>query len=356
MSLYTVTLYQPDGTLIADISELCLAKSFQVRRNRAEQIDLTLDLNVATDLARTTGLSFAQLFATGYNEVRIARGSRELVGGQLLYTYPRLESNRATLELKAAGFLELLSKRYLFETDTLTYSATDMGQVAWNFIDQTQSKDDGSFGITLGTIQASRTITDSWKPYASSIKDILLGLTDRINGIDIEFTPDKVFNVYYPGIGTDKTELRFGFPGNIRNLGLPIDATTLVNVSINRGAGNGLDVQPIEVRTSDPSTAVYSRREHIDDYPSVVETQTLDDKGDETLRLYATPMAIPEVTIDGTQDPPLGAYWIGDQVRFTVDNQPAFSPIDGQTWRIDEIDVSVDANDHEDITLKVGLN
>ena len=94
----------------------------------------------------------------------------------------------------------------------------------------------------------------------------------------------------------------------------------------------------------------------IDDYPAVSDEATLAELGDETLRLHANPTTIPEVVLDGTKEPFLGSYWIGDRVMFSVDAGPAFSVLNGQVWRINEISVSVDENDHEQITLKVGYS
>ncbi len=355
MSKYLIELFNPDGERLADISAICTSRSFTLRRNRAEDISLALNLEVAQDLARHLGMPFYQLFAAGRTEVRITRDNRPMVGGQLLYVYPQLDSDGATLQLRASGFLDLLSKVYLQAADIGTVTNTDMSQVAWNFITLIQAKTNGDMGITQGTLQTSRTITDTWEPYASSVKEILIGLTERINGIDFEFTPDKVFNVYWPGIGTDKTDLLFSYLGNITTIGLPQDATTLANIIYVRGSGNG-DVQPVETRSSVNSQVAYKRRERIEDYPSINVIATLREKGDETLRLYQTPMMIPSVTLDGTQQPFLGAYWIGDRVRFAVDTDryPAFALLDGQTWRINEISCQLDDTDHENITVKVG--
>lgn len=280
-----------------------------------------------------------------------------MVGGQLAYVHPRLNQEGATLELRANGFLELLSKVYLAASDSGAVTGIDMSTVAWNFIALVQAKTNGDFGITQGTLQTSRSITDSFEPYASSVKEILIGLTERLNGIDFDFSYDRVFNAYYPGLGTDKTELLFSYPGNITSIGLPQDATTLANVSINRGQGNGA-VQLVETRTNTDSMSVYKRRERIDDYPSISVAATLQEKGDETIRLYGSPTMIPQVTIDGTMEPFLGSYWIGDRVRFSIDTDryPAFALLDGQTWRINEITCSIDDTDHEEITLKVGYS
>lgn len=359
-SRYTITLHQPDGSLVADISGLCLRRQFSLRRNRAEQVSLTLHLAAAQDLARRLGTTFDQLFAPGVTELRISRGNRTLLGTQVQYIDPRVDTNSGTLDLRATGFLDILQDRLIQAAflgvnsrGETVYANTDIGAVAWSLISKTQEMVSGELGITQGVIQTSRPISETYQPYGSSIKEALIGLTERINSVDIEFTYDKKFNVYYPGIGTQKTELLFTYPGNIVSLGLPRDATTLVNVSFNRGSGNG-GAQPIETATDAASANTYTRRERIDDYPSISVPATLSEKGQETIRLYARPVAIPGVTLDGTKEPFLGSYWLGDRVRFSVPGQPAFIPLNEQTWRINEIAVAIDDLDHEDITLKVG--
>lgn len=252
-SPYRIEVWNPStNLLVADISDLCTTRHFSVRRNRPEQIDLSLNLKSAQKRAADLATPFNQMFAVGYNDIRIARGNRYLVGGQIDYTRASLEGGSSLLELRAKGYLELLKDRYLIPGDTITYTAADVSAVAWSFINVTQLKTNGSFGMTQGSLAASRAITDTWQPYATSIKDILIAISERLNAIDFEFTPDRVFNTYYPGIGTDKTDLRFSYPGNITSLILPSDATQLINFSINRGSGNG-DTQVVETRTDTKS-------------------------------------------------------------------------------------------------------
>jgi hypothetical protein len=359
-SIYTVELWSPQGQQIADLSPLLLSRHFKATRNRAEVVDLSFDLGQIESYCASLGLSVQQLLGPGYNEIRIRRGSRYLVGAQIQYLLPSLEGDKRTFEVRAVGFLELLKDRFLYPSDgaSLTQTSIDIGQVAWNFINLTQNRTNGSFGFTLGTVQTSRTITDTFQPYATNIRDIIIALTQRNNSIDFSFSADKVFNVYYPQ-GQDKTELRFALPGNIKSLRLPVDASELATLVIARGSGNGADQQVAQTypATATPEQTTYKLREVIDDYPSINVNQTLIDKATEHYRKNATPTVIPEIVLDGNQEPFLGAYWIGDRVPISIDaNQgSAFATLDGQMWRVNEIDVSVDENDAETIRLKVGL-
>ncbi len=356
---YTIEIVSPTGQLIADITQITPAFQYTTRRNRAEDMQFSVDLGAATDLAKTLGMRLWELFAGYINEVRIRRGNRYLMGGQLIYAEPSLSADRRTLAVRATGFLDLFSSRYLLPSTSnggaTHFSSTDIGAVIWSMIQTSQGLSNGDFGVTLGAIQTSRPITEDWQPFASSLSDIFQSQTERVDSVDFAFSYDKKLYVYYPGIGTDKTELLMSYPGNITGITLPRDWTRTVNYSINRGSGNGTDVTPIETRQDTASQSAYRIRMRIDDYPDVSVPATLDNYGDEALRLNGAGQTIPKVTLDGRLDPQLGAYWIGDRVRFAVDD-PSFDLLDDRSWRINEIAVSVNENHAETITLQVGYN
>ncbi len=279
---------------------------------------------------------------------------------------PSIDTDSATLDVRATGFLDLLKARYLWpvasvDNGVTRYTSADIGAIMWSMINTTQQSNptwsliNGDFGITQGTIQTSRTLTDDWNPYATNIRDILIAITERINSVDFEFTYDKKFNVYYPGIGTDKTELLFTYPGNIKRISIPRDASGLSNTVISRGGGNG-GAQVIQIRQDTDMQSGYARRETIIDNPSVNVEQTLREYADEQIRLKGTSVKIPDITLDGLKNPPLGSYWLGDRVRFSVPQRASFSTLDGQTWRINEIQITPDQEDGEEVQLKVGLS
>ena len=358
-SLYALEVVTPAGQLIADITQITPDFGYALRRNRAESITLDVDLTNAMDLASDYRLTLWELFAGYRNEIRIRRGNRYLLGGQITYAEPSLSADSRTLQVRAAGFMDLFATRYLLPTGNpggvTTFTGTDIGQIIWSMIQTSQALPNGNFGVTLGAIQTSRPLTDTWQPFATSLSDIFQAITERINSVDIAFSYDKKLYVYAPGIGTDKPELRLGYPGNITGISLPRDWTRTVNYAINRGSGNGTDVTPIQTRQDIASQASYGVRMRIDDYPDVSVTSTLNDYGDESLRRDASGSTIPKVTLNGGLEPQLGAYWLGDRVRFSVEDE-AFALIDGRSWRIDEIAVQVNAEHGENITLQVGYS
>lgn len=358
--LYALEVVSPAGSLIADVTGITPSFSYGVRRNRPESIELSIDLGAAMVLARKLGLGIYELFAGYVNEIRIRRGNRYLLGGQIVYAEPSMTADGRQLTVRAQGFLAMFADRRLLpvvgaDGGQTIVTAVDIGQVVWSMIQTTQALPNGDFGVTLGAIQTSRPITEQWKPYASTLQDIFQDLTERINSVDIAFSSDKKLWVFSPGIGSDKTELLMSLPGNITQISMPRDWSRLNNYSINRGGGNGVDATPIETRQHTPSQQVYKIRMRIDDFPQVTVAQTLRDFGDETLRIDNAGSTIPRVTLNGRIEPQLGAYWIGDRVRFDVDDE-AFALLDGRSWRINDIQVRVDDNHDENIQLQVGYS
>src|SRR4051812_19502294 len=89
-SIYSYELWSPQGTLIADLSPLLLSRHFKATRNRSEVIEMSFDLGQMESLVSSLGTTVRDFLGPGYNEVRIKRGSRYLLGGQIQYLLPSL--------------------------------------------------------------------------------------------------------------------------------------------------------------------------------------------------------------------------------------------------------------------------
>lgn len=357
-SLYRFELWNATDGRIADLSALCTKRAFTLKLNRAETLDLEFKLRVIEDFAAKIDLTPAELLQPGVNDIRVYRGNKAIFGTRVRYISSSISEETETLSLHASGYLDDLGHRYLLPVagvngGVTTYTATDIGAIMWDMIDTTQNLTNGDMGFTQGDIQTSRALTDTWQPYATSLKDIFIAITERDNAVDFGFTYDRKLNVYYPSMGRVQTDFAFTYPGNIVALSAPLDATQLVNVSINRGSGNGLDITPIETRNAAPSQLVYGRMERIDDYADVSVPATLDSFGDETLRIFSLPLIIPDVTLRSGKEPPLGAYSLGDWVKFNIPGRPAFANVHNTHQRIQEIAVSLNDMDTEEIRLTV---
>lgn len=347
LSRYSIEIYTSLGTLIADLSGIASMRQLNLSRNTAGSSSFKIDIHTLQDLAKKLNLSPYDLLAVNRNEIRIRKGTRYLFGGQISYIEAHLESNE--VQVQSIGFFDLLADR--FTADLVSFSNIDAGQIAWDLINTTQSQLYGSFGITEGTIQTStnRTLDYQYK----KVKDAIVQLSEMNNGFDFEVTEDKVFNVYYPQQGIDQTStVHFSYPGNIKKFSLSRDGSKMFNRAIVRGSGYG-GVQLIQTVENSTYQNAYAVRENILDNPDIFDNDSLISLGQEQLNIFEDNFEIPEIVIDGNQQPFLGTYWIGDRIKIEVNSKlyPMFSYINNLVFKVDSIGVSIDDNDMEEITL-----
>lgn len=355
-SKYAVELVNPAGLLLADLSGRASNRSLSMSRNEAEQINWTLDLNDWEQYCRSINTDPRTLLIPGQTEVRIRRGNKYLCGGQLNYAYPYVSPQSQTLTLKATGFLNLFNDRVTGTTNAgtvqETWTATDGSLIASGLIMQSQAKTNGDFGITLGTIATTGPLNRNYS--SSVIKNSLQDLTTRqSNSLDFNFTYDKKFNTY-TAIGNNRPDVLFEYPNNITSIGAPIDATSLQNVILAKGQGNGSAGAAVEADNIS-SQLNYKLRENIvlsnanDDSDG-----SLTDAAQAELAAWAFPFEIPDLNINGNLAPFITDYGIGDRVRVRVKGIQSMAHIDG-LYRIEAITLIVDEQDNETITLKVSI-
>jgi hypothetical protein len=358
MGLYSITIHDRlTGDEIADITNLCTKRHYVMTRNRPGLIDLEMDLFAAEDFAAALGMGFYGLFNSGIADIRVKRDGVWKIGGRLLDTTPDLSEDGGSFSLKTIGLLGMFSDRFLHPDDTLTYSNVDIGQVAWNRIAAAQAKDDGDLGITLGLIEASRTIEEEEQAaFGKNIQELLIGYTDLSNSGDLEITADKQFNWHYPGLGADRPKhpFRYGNGGNIKRIVAPRDATKLANVAYSRGANNGT-AQVFSLSQNTSSRAAYGRHESVEDYTSIQSQELVQSFGDEVIRTSSSPSILPTIELFGDRDPILNVYNLGDRVPLEIPDRPSFAHVHGQMLRLNEIDVTWDDNDYEDVKVEASI-
>lgn len=359
-SLYKFQIWDPrlgEKGLVADISDICTSRAYTVGLNRAETLDLSMSLPVIEERADKLKMTPQEMLGPGIHDIHVWRGNRQIFGTRVRYVKPTLDTSE-TFTVHASGYLDDFIHRYLWpvvgaDGGKTRYENIDIGQIIMGMINTTQNLPYGNLMMQEGHIATSRPLTDDWHPFATNLKEIFQAITERNNSIDFSFSYDRRVNVHSPQQGRFLKELLFSYPGNIKTISGPMDASQVANVSINRGSGNGLDITPIETRDDVASQEIYGRMERIDDYADVSYVPTLQSFGDETLRTFATPLVIPDVALRPGMEPGVGTYWVGDWVRFSVPNRPSFKNIDGRAWRIHEIAVDINDMDSEDVRLTV---
>lgn len=266
------------------------------------------------------------ILSAGYREVYIY----DVYGSLIFGGYIGEISSSMTAEgeysrtIAVNSWIDLLEARFTNHPD-VAMSKSYTNKYAWeiieDLIDYTQALDYGDFGFTLGTqpndVQRDRTY------YFASIKEAIQKLSgdEVINGVDIDITPAKVINCYYPKKGQSKSNLALIDGVNVRNY---TTRTQFMNQMGNEifvfGEGQRDDMA-IEVVTS--STTFKNDYFLLQRGLSEKDTGTsvnLIAKGQRALELMQSPRKIPTVTIDyGT--PLFTDYEVGDELPIIIPNE-----------------------------------
>lgn len=353
-SRYGIEVFDRVGNRVVDLSSWRSSLSLKQRRNRADQISVQFDFETVSKLAISLNTTVDALFDVNRNELRLYRDDTLISAGSLNYLGASFQPDKATITIEALGWLELFGSRYTglsTAPSTWYYSGVDAGQIAWGLINASQSQTNGNFGITQGTIQPSVTRDRTDYDY-TNIRDAIIALSEVQNGFDFEFTPEKVFNVYYPKIGTRREDVTFTFPGNIRDLGFTRDGAIMANKIHAIGSGNGSQRFQTSVEDTTAQEA-YGLREQVFRYNDISRVTTLTEHGQEELRLRKTFLDVPTLTLSGNVSPEFGTYRIGDEVRIDItERTEAFGTLN-DWYRIEELGLSVDENDAETVNVKL---
>lgn len=359
-SKYSIELVDRNGQLLADLSGRASKRRITQSRNEAETIIWYLDLNEFEKYCRDINVNPKQIIVPGYTEVRIKRLGTYFVGGQINYMNPHLSASDQSIEVRASGFLDLFIKRFTGTTDAGTvgeiYTAANGSQLsrqdlAWSLINQSQALVYGNFGITRGVTKGSTTLYD--KTYSqTNIKDALQDMTKlQTAPIDIEFTYDKKFNCYAQ-MGSIRNDITFDFPGNILDIGAPVDATTLANQI--QGVGQGADLaQSIFIASDNTSQATYALRQDIYISNGTDNSDNgITDATNARLAALKVPVQVPTLIVDGGRAPFITDYSIGDRVPVKAASHSMFADINGY-YRVEKRIIDIDENDKETVTLMV---
>ena len=291
--------------------------SFSEELNKDRVANFTIVRQTGEQVAALTGTTLEAILSGGYREVEIRDSLGVLVYSGFIdeTTGNAGASEYGNVSVTSRGFLALLEKRYT--ANLVTYTATDAGAIAWDLISDTQAKTYGNFGITMGSIIASknRDRTYKWR----NIKEAILALTsDNVkDGFDFDIDTGKVFNVY-PQKGSSRPEIIFDSKFNIdrwtvRKTGI----LGMANHVIVFGAGNEDDMI-VEERTSAPGykAAYFLLEEGLSDKDNGNAT-LLQDKGDAYLASYQYPKKFVNISVF-YDNPTYSTYNVGDYVRVKI--------------------------------------
>ena len=343
MAKYKIEVYSKNGKCLGDIRHLAQGLKWTEQRNAAETVSFRMDLARYEEYVKKTGMRPYDFMDAGTTDIRVVRNGKDRVGAHLIKTVFSPNDPSVDIELSFTGYLNYFKDAYV-DAD---YDKTGQGDIAWGVINQYQGKQDGDFGIRRGRFTSLGKNPRQRHQKRANVKDFLVRLSNVIDGPDFQFTPDKKFNTF-DAMGSYRPDIRLSYPGNVASFGFERSVDSLANYVIGIGSGNGDDA-PSTYATDPYSRKALYRREKIVTFSSVVRETTLQENTNGVLELLKDVRELPSFTLsDGVLD--LNDVGLGDTIYIEMNGYIMFEHIRG-FYRIEKIEVDVDENDAEEVTL-----
>lgn len=333
-----------NGVMVADISKLATSRSYTIKRNDSEELQFTLDVKAFEDHCVKAGRNPEATLVPYVTDVRVKRNGAYLFGTQVVDINYTFGEGGASMVVKATGFLDLFASRLI----TKTYTAEESTEIARDMLDDTQVIY-GDFGVENGPEQYNTGVNRDRTFIDQNIKDALVNLTDLIDGnFDFAFTYDRKFNTYQMQ-GTYRPNLKLTYPYNIKSISTPKTALNLYNYTIGLGSGFGEETVRSEVSDID-SRLNYGTRMRQVTFNSVQDQTVLDQNTAAENAKTKDLLILPKLTVTG-DFLDLNTVWVGDRIPVEIQGHPSLPLND--IYRIEQLSVSIDENDAEDIGLTV---
>jgi hypothetical protein len=336
-----------NGAQVGDITKLMQNRHFELVRNGSEQLGFTMSLTAFEAYCADLGAAPQAVLEAYVTDIRVKRNGNYYFGVHVVDMAYNLEESGITLEVRATGFFDLFADRYV----TKTYTQTERVAMFLDLINETQDtgNPDDDFGVVPGPQQYNTGLLSDREYTDQNVRDGGINLTNLSDGqFDFRFNYDRSVETFAQ-IGSDRPDMKFTYPYNIRSGKIAHTATNLWNYII--GLGSGFGEEALRTVTADgASRGNYKTRQKIVSFNSVTEQQTLDENAYGYLQKVKNILELPTFNVSGALAN-LDVLGIGDRVPVEVVGHSAL-PLNG-VYRIEKLAVTLDENDAEDIAITV---
>ena len=243
------------------------------------------------------------------------RGQELLHRGRVGASTDEITSDAHACTFNAPDYRALLDRRFLHDTDKLTYPGEDQASIAWQVVQATQAKAGGSLGVTRGTGQTTGYLRDRFYPGGTPIGEAINGLGDLADGFDWEIDPQLRLNVFTPQRGRD-TDVVLDFGGMVTTVSRAFSPSDYANsvravAAVNPQAPQYREATNIGVRPE-------GRFELERGFPDIYESGTLSARADALLADAQVLRPSYTLTLAADRYPGTEELWVGDSVIVRV--------------------------------------
>ena len=341
---YVVEVWNRTGTeLIADITKIVTKLSWQTKRNGYPQIKFSVDSIALEQLAERNGIEADTILPKYERLIKLKRNGDYLLAAMLTQKQHADRPNGTTINTTSRGLLFLLLRRRT--ATNLVFSNSQVSAICWSMIQATQTASD--LGITQAIGNYSPLARD--RTYKrTKIAEAIIALTRLATGkFDFEITPDLKFKTYEAGATTDnlKTDVLIH---HSRMSGLTVDdrGDKIANVVIAISSG-----QTVITKTAEnlASIAKYGRLEKVITVNDVIQESTVQEHATAEVNNLAEGAVIVKFSLpDGILD--LNQVGVRNYIPAQLPPRGGYPEV-ANFFRIEKLDVKVDSNGGEKVTL-----
>jgi hypothetical protein len=286
------------------------------------------------------------------SDLGVFRDGQLLFGGRIMPTTDTLDEDSHAVTLTAYDYREVLRRRRIFATDTLTWTNVDTATIAWALIAATQAKAGGNLGIANGSSLTGNPLTVTFAAGDfTGAKISELGAASP--GFEWEITAQHpgglLFELAAPYLGTSRgVVVEYG--GQLAaKITRNVDPSTFANALLVTG-DSSVALTPQQPEDAGIGTSAAGRWDNV--VGTEVKTASLL-ASRASWELANAEVVVPSYTVEmpaGSWGGP-GHIWYGDTVQLVINSGRLAV---NTTLRVMELSVALDEDGGETVTLTIG--
>lgn len=206
------------------------------------------------------------------------------------------QENKATL--MAQDLSSYFERRAVYGDQKLSGT---LGNIAWSLINTSQGMTNGALSITRGSTTGTNgpSVSGYKIKNGTYLNTALEELSDGQNGFDWQFTPDRVYNQYYPRLNT-RARVRLEYGGNIRSYSDAIQGKYIGNSM--RTIGKDSLMSGIVLDSN--SMTEFGRMDYVDEQTGLSNINLLNEHNARSLARRRVPWHAPSIVLNSSEIDP----------------------------------------------------
>lgn len=284
-------------------------------------------------------------------DLHVARDGVTLYRGRIGATGDDLATGQHRVDVRTSDYRELLTRRLLYDDSKLAWTNIDQALIAWELIEQTQTRTGGALGIVRGLGQTTGVLRDRTYDAGDVIGQRLAELGNVLNGFDWDITPNGQtelrLDIWHPRRGTDRgVVMEYG--GNVSRVRREVNPGSYANaIRVTGEAPTTAEVR----QAADLAARPEGRWDGVYGFPTISLQSTLAQRAD--WQIDDAQQLEPTYTLTMNTDRWEGPshIWLGDTVNLRV---PSGRLMVDTLVRVHEIAVSLTEAGGESVQMTVG--